>query len=67
MVGDKLCFYVSGRAINDKFWDGDCSTGLAVIRRDGFASMDAGHRQGTLTTRPLRFRGKHLMINLDYC
>ena len=64
VVGDKLYFYVSGRAINDKFWDGDCSTGLAVLRRDGFASMDAGDREGVLTTRPVRFGGKHLTVNV---
>src|SRR5436190_2122786 len=41
------------------------TTGLAVLRRDGFASMDAGDRGGTLTTRPVRFKGKHLFVNLD--
>ncbi len=65
VVGDLLYFYVSGRAINDKFWDGDCSTGLAVLRRDGFASMDAGDKPGVLTTRPLRFHGKYPMVNVD--
>ena len=36
------------------------SVGLATLRRDGFASMDGS---GTLTTRPLRFSGKHLFVN----
>jgi hypothetical protein len=36
-----------------------------VLRRDGFASMDAGEEGGVLTTRPVRFRGKHLFVNLD--
>jgi hypothetical protein len=27
--------------------------------------MDAGAREGTLTTRPVRFRGKHLFVNVD--
>jgi hypothetical protein len=39
--------------------------GLATLRRDGFASMDAGEKAGTLTTRPLRFKGEHLFVNLD--
>jgi hypothetical protein len=39
------------------------NTGLAVLRRDGFASLDAGQAGGTLTTRPVRFRGKHLFVN----
>lgn len=41
------------------------STGLATLRRDGFASMDAAQGEGTLTTRPLRFQGKHLFVNVD--
>jgi len=41
------------------------SIGLATLRRDGFASMDAGEREGALTTRPLTFKGKHLYVNLD--
>src|SRR5262249_2191007 len=39
------------------------STGLAVMRRDGFVSMDAGNIEGTLTTRPVRFAGSHLFVN----
>ena len=46
-------------------WDLDASTGLAVLRRDGFASMDAGEKTVTLTTRPVTFKGKHLFVNVD--
>ena len=35
------------------------------MRRDGFASMDAETTPGTLTTRPVRFSGKHLFVNAD--
>jgi len=59
VVGDKLYFYVSGRN------SGACSTGLATLRRDGFASMDAGESEGMLTTRPVRFTGKYLFVNID--
>lgn len=38
--------------------------GLATLRRDGFASLDAADTPGTLTTRPLRFQGEHLFVNL---
>jgi len=65
VVRDKLYFYVSGRMLGDGFWDGNCHTGLAIMRRDGFASMDAGEEPGTLTTRPVRFKGKYLFINVD--
>src|SRR5262249_40319703 len=43
--------------------NGVCSTGLAVLRRDGLASMEAGDVSGTLTTRPLRFSGAYLFVN----
>jgi len=65
VVADRLYFYFSGRALSDQFWDGAASTGLAVLRRDGFASMDAGPSGGTLTTRPVRFSGRHLFVNVD--
>jgi hypothetical protein len=41
------------------------SIGLATLRRDGFASMDAGEKPATLTTRPIKFSGEHLFVNLD--
>jgi hypothetical protein len=69
VVGEQLWFYVSGRAgksfPGSENLDAGASTGLAMLRRDGFASMDAGQTPGTLTTRPVQFRGKHLFVNLD--
>jgi hypothetical protein len=60
---------------------GVCSTGLATLRRDGFVSMDhsgsgdhpgSGQRveriggpPGTLVTRPVRFSGRYLFVNVD--
>ena len=64
VVRDKLYFYFSGRRSFGKFHDGDASTGLAVLRRDGFASMDAGEEPGTLTTRTVRFSGQRLFVNV---
>lgn len=73
--GDKLWFYYSAFQGNKetagKEWmqDGGMyshgSTGVAMLRRDGFASMGAGNEKGTLTTRPVQFSGKHLFINAD--
>jgi hypothetical protein len=65
VVGDQLRFYFSGRAgVSPAMRDGNGATGLAFLRRDGFASMDAGAGAGTLTTRPLKFNGSHLFVNL---
>ena len=66
VVGDRLYFYVSGRAgISGRRASGDTSTGLATLRRDGFVSMAADGTPRSLTTRPVRFRGKRLFVNLD--
>ncbi len=69
VVGDELYFYASGRAGNGRvskdegFWDAEGATGLAVLRRDGFASMDAGSSEGLLLTRPVQFSGRFLFVN----
>ncbi|MCL5099299.1 MAG: glycosyl hydrolase family 32 [Candidatus Omnitrophica bacterium] len=66
IVGDQLWFYCSGRRGDAPFFhDAGGSTGLAVLRRDGFASMDAGDQGGVLTTRPVRFSGRYLFVNLN--
>lgn len=39
--------------------------GLATLRLDGFASIDAGEEEGTLTTKPLLFDGSRLVVNAD--
>lgn len=59
VVDDRLYFYYSGRA--DRRGPG--LTGVAFLRRDGFASMDAGAQGGTLTTRPIPFNGSYLFVN----
>ena len=40
-------------------------TGLATLRRDGFASMQADSPCGVLATRLVTFSGSHLFVNLD--
>jgi len=68
VVGDRLYFYYSG-------WSADApngpstyaggATGVAFLRRDGFASMNTEAQEGTLTTRPVTFKGRYLFVNLD--
>ncbi len=75
VVGDMLYFYVSARhGLKGTQLPDVCSTGLAILRRDGFVSMDhpgtakvervpQGLAPGTLITRPVRFSGRHLFVN----
>ncbi len=74
VVGDRLYFYVSGRqGIPGTNLPGECSTGLATLRRDGFASLTdqwppgaprlAAQGAPRITTRPIRFSGRHLFVN----
>lgn len=65
IVGDSLYFYSSGRRLSDVFWDSHTSTGLAMLRRDGFVSMQADKKEGYLTTETLTFDGKYLFVNVD--
>ena len=76
VVGDHLYFYVSGRQGRPGTQaPGVCTTGLATLRRDGFASMDFMPDRspvvrkpgdaGTLTTRVITFTGEHLFVNAD--
>ena len=64
VVGDELWFYFSGREL-PKPDNGQSTTGLARMRRDGFASMDAGPAEGVLTTRPVQFNGNRMFVNVD--
>ena len=73
IVNDKLYFYYSafkGDETNrnsNTSWNGmyaNASLGLAVLRRDGFASMETS-KQGFLLTKPVKFSGKYFFINAD--
>jgi len=65
IAGDRLYFYVSGDAgVKGTPRSGVSQTGLATLRRDGFASMEAAQQEGTLTTRPVQFKGKYLFVNV---
>jgi hypothetical protein len=66
VVGDKLHFYVGGFSgvspkLGRHYYAGG-STGLATLRRDGFASMTGS---GELVTRPLTISRPFLFVNAD--
>ncbi len=72
VVGDELWFYYSAYAgdperITDD-WKcngmyGNGAVGLAKLRRDGFASLQARFPGAWMTTRPLHFNGSRLFVN----
>lgn len=72
---DELRFYYSGfrgdptrtseKEQDDNGMYANASTGMATLRRDGFASLDADARGGALVTRPVTFSGQHLFVNVD--
>jgi len=72
IMGDELWFYYigfQGRIDNvpdvKRGMYANASTGVAVLRRDGFASMDADQVGGTLTTRLVTFNGSYLFVNVN--
>ena len=38
---------------------------LAVLRRDGFISLDAGEKKGTIVTKPFKVPSNRLFVNVD--
>ena len=74
-VGDELRLYYSGfaRSFNCPATHGlnlpvagkvpANGIGVASMRLDGFASLDAGPRGGTVITKPFTFEGSNLKIN----
>ncbi len=64
VFGRNLWFYFSGRAGAGDRRDAGGAAGLAFLRRDGFASMDAGPEGGVLTTRPVKFNARYLFANM---
>lgn len=66
IVGDSLYFYCGARENrHDKQWDSWGSTGLGILRRDGFVSMKGGPEGGSLTTSKLTFDGSYLFVNTE--
>lgn len=77
IVGDKLYFYYTGFQ-GDESKKGTLSSvdyytgmyangaaGVAVLRRDGFASMNSEGEERILYTRLVKFTGSHMFVNVD--
>ena len=65
--GDELWFYYTGIKYRASPEDADAKMGavhLAVLRRDGFVSLDAGENRGQLVTKPFICSGDQLLLNV---
>jgi len=70
--GDTLWFYYTGfqgdtsktnvQWLKNGMYDRG-ATGIAFLRRDGFASLEADAAGGSLVTRPVTFSGNRLFVN----
>jgi len=66
LVGDEVWIYYTSRTLwKDRKRPTRRGMGLAILRRDGFASLNAGPDGGTVVTRPLTFEGKTLRVNAE--
>ncbi len=64
VVGRNLHFYFGGRVQKPGETHANAAVGLATLRRDGFASLDAGPEGGVMTTKPVTFTGNFMFVNL---
>ncbi|MBE6611921.1 MAG: helix-turn-helix transcriptional regulator [Ruminococcaceae bacterium] len=73
--GDELWFYYTAfkgdttrihRPTQEDGMYANASTGLAILRRDGFASLNAMGYRASMTTRALWFHGEYLFVNADF-
>lgn len=73
VVGDQLWFYYIGFKGDPNNLNANGmrsgmyaygSTGIAVLRRDGFASVYS-EKSGVLTTKPVTYKGKYLFVNCE--
>jgi hypothetical protein len=68
--GDEIWIYYTAQPFThgDYALDGQLALGSvmrAVLRRDGFVSVDAGAETGGFTTPTMIFSGSHLTLNVD--
>ncbi len=69
LLDEKLFFYYFGSRNpardDDPGGHWPAYVGVATLRQDGFASLNADDTPGTIITRPLQFQGTQLFVNAD--
>jgi len=68
-TGDEISIYYSGyeythAQARPEVAVGQGTISRAVLRMDGYMSVDAGPRWGSFVTKPLTFAGRHLQLNV---
>lgn len=63
--GSRLAPGATGAFPQDNAMYAGGHTGLATLRRDGFASLEADRNGGCVATRPVSFTGRYLFVNLE--
>ena len=61
--GDTLKLYYGGFSTKHGAKEPEAAVGLATLRKDGFASLDAGAQVGVITTKPFRGAQGTLRVN----
>jgi hypothetical protein len=64
-MGDELWIYYRSARSGKRDPKGMDAIGLAILRRDGFVSLNAGTSTDVVTTRPLSFAGRRLFLNAE--
>ena len=63
---DELWFYYNGiKSRGPEYKETGGGICLAVLRRDGFVSLDASDTEGTVQTKPFVAPGEQLQVNVD--
>jgi len=66
IVGDELrLYYGAWRKEHSAGSENDGAIGLATLRLDGFVSLKATDRCGTIVTKPFNLQGRSLQVNAD--
>lgn len=64
-VGDELWFWYTGLSTPHWQYPMTGAIGVAKLRPDGFACLEAGAAGGTVTIRPVPIGGRQLQVNAD--
>ena len=65
VVGDRMLFYYSGWSKEHGASDNEAAIGLATLPLDRFVSMEPRKDSGSLTTKPFKFEGDQLLVNVE--